>query len=150
VSQGWQLVVNDPTCLSGPAVAQFLRAVADCVGARFVVVDEVEGRGEVRLQLFSPDLLVFDVKEVVRLADKMLQFEWGDFFFVRTEGEAARLLAEDSCSAKVLKSFVAVRCVDNTFFYVYGRDLATKAAMLARFQVSESKEGSLTELDYPK
>ena len=150
MTQGWQLVVKDPSWLSGPTVAEIVRDTADGVGARFVVVGEVEGRGEVRPQLFSPDLLVFPIKELVNLAGKMMQFEWGDFFFLRTKEEASEIFAAGSCPSRVSKSLVAIRCVDNTYFYIYGTDSSIREMMLERLEVSESKDGLLSELAYPR
>ncbi len=149
MNRGWQLVVRDPSWLSGPAVAEVISNIADGVGARFVVVGEVEGRGEVRGRLLSPDLLVFSVEELVDLSRKMIQFEWGDFFLLRTGEEAGLIHEEDSYPAQISESLVVIRCVDNTYFYVYGTDAATRATVVERLDISESKEGLLAELDYP-
>ncbi len=149
MSTGWQLVAKDPSWLAGPTVAGVIRSIADAVGARFVVVDEVEGGGSVRPRLVSPDLLVFPVSELVGLARVMVQFDWGDFFLVRTEDEAREIHAVDPLYSRVSKSLVAIRCVDDTYFYVYGTDSETRETVFELLDISETKEGPLAELDYP-
>jgi hypothetical protein len=150
MNEGWQFVVEDASSLSGPAVAHVIRSVADVVKAQFVVVDEVEGTGPVRLRLVSPDLLVFSVNEVAELAGQMTQLEWGDFFFLQTEAAANRIRPEDACPVRVVKSLVTVRCVDNTYFYVYGLQLRFRKAIQRRLRPVESRTGPVDELDYPR
>lgn len=150
MSRGWQMVVKDSDYLSGPSVAGVIRIVSICSEAHVVVVDEVEGRGEVRSSLVASGPRLFSARGLATLAEKMTQFEWGDFFFFRTEDEWVRIRPEDSCPIRVSKAVVSVRCVDNTYFYLYGADEVIRMALQDRLQVSESRDAEFSELDYPR
>ncbi|KAA3609488.1 MAG: hypothetical protein DWQ01_09145 [Planctomycetota bacterium] len=126
-----------------------VRRISEWLGASFVVLDEVEGRGEVRLKLVSPSLLLFPTPKAGELAERMLQFEWGDFFFFRSRQDALGISPDDSLPTRVNKSLVTIRCVDNTYFYFYGTDLEIQKILQDRLEIDEEKEGGLENLDYP-
>ena len=169
----WQLVVKDPMLLSGASVAGTLRTLAALTKADIAVIDEVEGGGNGRLQLMSAKLIICTIREALEMVERMTQFDWGDFYMFRNRG-AARALApntsyvppppgiggmsgdsggwsppKESVASRVAKSLVTLRCVDNTYFYIYGSSPSLCDALRSALDISEEKVGEMDDLDYP-
>lgn len=144
---GWQLVVKEIT--DGLSTAIMIERCASVVSASHVLVDEVDGGGNVRLSFVQPQSLLFDLGELLSLARKMDCFDWGDFYFLRQPEDAVPLRAVRKRALRIALCGLCLRCVDGSYFYVYGTDEQVRNHLTDLLQPQEYKDGGLAELDYP-
>lgn len=127
-----------------------IEILAELTRTPWVAVDEVEGGGDVRRKLVVPDLIALPTTEVRKLAAKMTQFDWGDFFFILNEEELESLKLAGSLARRIVVSQLTLRCVDNGYFYIYGRDPDLLKAICGRFPQGHARKAPGTELDFPR
>lgn len=157
-ASGWVEVVADfQSGTSGAAVStavveagRYLRS--DCVVVSDLVPDENLRQGQE----------VAHLEELSRMAKAIghvPQLEWGDFFFFRQPTEARAALAGCRWVRPfvvpwyvywISKASLVLRCVDSTYMYYYGTDMETRAWVRHQMHPSESKEGNLGDLGFPR
>src|SRR5688572_7505051 len=114
--RGWQLVVKDPTALSGEALAAIVRLLAEVTGSQFVTCRDVDGAGEA-MPALTRAVLVASVRELLKCAPGIVQLDWGEFFLCRSEAIAQSISAEEPRMLAMGKADVTLRCVDSSYFY---------------------------------
>jgi hypothetical protein len=99
---------------------------------------------------------VREPEEVVQIAAKYPQFDWGDFFLFPTAEAASSAIRESPSTNEswypfwVLRSLAVIRCVDDTYFYFYGTDHVLRDWVIKTLRPMEFKEGAVSELDFPR
>ncbi|MCK6449017.1 MAG: hypothetical protein L6Q99_21690 [Planctomycetes bacterium] len=145
----WQIVVTDPNNLSGASVAAMLQNVADLCGAEHVMVLRAQGAGEgIPGQLARARATGSDVAaQVARRVRDFTQLDWADFALFSSRQPFDPGLSSYSYAVSTCK--VLLRCVDDEYFYVYGRDRAALGALTSVLANVQVKECSLGELEFP-
>jgi hypothetical protein len=118
------------------------------VDARFVCIRDVEGAGASIARL-STGITVMTVDDLLIVAAGIIQIDWGDFFFCGAKSKAESISQHDAYAVAVAKADVTLRCVDDTFFYVYGTSSQLLSSLVGVLPFEQTKEGDLLELDYP-
>lgn len=90
------------------------------------------------------------VDQLVAVAQGIVQFDWGDFFFCKTKTTAESIHESDPYAAAIAKAEVTLRCVDDSFFYIYGTDPRLFLSVRNAVSPADSKQGELAELDFPE
>lgn len=152
-----QIVVFDPTGLSGDSVASILTQLSQIAGTAWVAITDPDWFGT---EAFLPAPLsalpmVLELGDLVKRLRGVIQVTWAYFFLCSSGSDAGRLTPGDA-RANLALCRAAVRATDGWYFYVYLRDdldeagLRSVAAQLEeRFGRLERKHGSIWELDFP-
>lgn len=147
----WQLVMRDPSMLSGPSVAAVVEAVSRMVQAVAIIVRSVEGGGLSLRQIRAREDHApgFEPAELLPLFQEIDQIDWGDFFFFSSISAARSLSKQANIIQAVPLAEVTLRCVDGGYFYFYGTSRARLKELVETFPISEQKEGPVNDLDFP-
>lgn len=148
MSSGWQVIIRDPAFLSGTSLRQIASVIASCARSKFVAVRDVEGSGKSIPEL-AADVGILGLDELLELAVGITQIDWGDFFFCDTSQKAGTISHDDDYVAAIPKADVTLRCVDDTFYYVYGTSSRLLAELINVLPSGDTKHGELADLDYP-
>src|SRR5689334_3788675 len=85
----WQIVINDPEHLAGSSFERLARCVLAAVPADAVAMMGISGTSEFTR---SPDdRAILSVDEFLSRLKRVVQFDWGDFFFCATHDDAAAI-----------------------------------------------------------
>jgi hypothetical protein len=145
----WQIEIEDNSFLSGGATANLLSLISIEEELQYAAVLSLEG-ANVSLLNSDKNKYVFPIEELISTLDNIAQVDWGDFFLTKDKNQASLICKEESYPESLSKCSVLVRAVDDTYFYVYGKQVKLKAVLEEAFPGSVSKYGSPETLDYPE
>jgi len=141
--QKWnQIVVVDPSNLSGDSVAAFMRALMAAFDFKWVAVRDVSGAFS-GSHLTESDPIPDEVfLHFVKLA---VQFDWAFFFLYRNFPSPNILSGDDT--KRIWSADVTVRLADDTYFYVYTLDDRVATFLASNFECTTTSRLSLSLLN---
>jgi hypothetical protein len=141
----YEVVVPDPSSLSGNFVGSFLLFVSDYLGANKIVLDDLTGAG-VRKLLESYTHTVVEIREIIELINEAVQFDWCNFLLFDNCG----FIPEENQEYPefIAKTVLTVRAIDDTELHVYTRSNRLVAEIKAKYEKVEVTEGELESFHY--
>lgn len=153
MSQGtmWQFVVEDESELSGDSLREILTAILEVLGPMIIRVGDIEGAGKgiTRLRTAESREQVLTSREVINIADEVVQIDWGDFFFFDSQRAAKTLPLEEKYSVAALRARLLLRAVDDSYYYLYGREERLLTHLRRIYPAGKLKRGDLDDFDFP-
>lgn len=140
----WEIVVNDPQCLSGKSCASFFQRVLGLYhpSPQCVAVGELYGAfaGELEEQsLYNLDIDFYNE------LSKIVQVEWADFYFL---DRREFVIDEESLATSISRSIFTIRCVDNWQWHVYVPSASIKDKIVALSPEAAIDFGFLEDFSY--
>lgn len=145
----WQIEIADETSLSGMAMARLIEFLSIETGSSFLFLRAVEGGGARISEVSSENGETVYVEDFLSIAKEITQFDWGDFYLCVNEDEASRIQEVTEYPQSLRLCEVLVRAVDDTYFYIYGKDERLKLHIIKRNTKAKVKLGSPESLDFP-
>lgn len=146
----FQIEIEDDSALSGRSLARLVRTVADTAPVTVVGFMGAEGAGPgFRAKFPEGRLTILELERFTERLNDVAQFDWGDFLLTRTESDLCGL--QPAKYEDILPRTVAViRAVDDTYFYVYTRDMKVARAILDAYPEAISSERKMSSLEFPE
>ena len=150
-SNSWmQIEIQDPDGLSGRSLVRLLRSLSILLPVHAIAVRDVEGSGEgINKFIRSGDVLCFELDDFIQTASRMVQFDWGDFFLLKTADECHGVNDTTAYAAVLPRALATVRAVDSEYFYVYTTNAAAGTALMQEYQRAKSITTDLEALTFP-
>ena len=147
-AQDWyEVVVPDPSNLSGPFVAAFLKLVARFMKIKNLVIDDLSGANVSELiENYTATIVELDI--VVNLIANAVQFDWCNFLLFKCGGYIPG--KDESYAEFISKTTITVRAVDDSDLYLYTRDEGLVKEIIARYKGIAVNRGTLESFVYPE
>ena len=139
-----QVVVADPLQLSGPSTQEFLSRLIEVSCSRWVCVRHLEGAYS---GLQGVGEASISAAEFLSRVSHAVQYDWGFFFLYRKEPSISALGLDDR--QNISTTDVAVKLVDDQYFYVYTRDNSVSDYLLRKYPEAEYHVTNLQNIDIP-
>lgn len=121
--KAWEISLKVFDYMSGYAVAAMIQQCAKLVEATHVLVENVDGFGEKRALLCSNSAQVLSVGELIDRAKQLSSFDWGDFYFFGNTARLESMRNTEGYPARIAEAPLLLRCVDGSYFHLYGTDM---------------------------
>ena len=154
---GWQVVVCDPYALSGKSIAHMIRRLAWHLDTPWIVISDIDPL--LPPLYYEGAAQLWSAAEVAQRVEKYAQLDWGDFGFYSSQEVAKTAVqwANRSPSRRgwrwyaiwISSASLLMRCVDDYYFYFYGRSRGLYRWMVEGLFPSEHKWGRICQLDFP-
>jgi hypothetical protein len=139
-----QVVVTDPLNLSGSSTREFLSRLIEVSCSRWVCVRDLEGAYSGLQGVGEASL---STTEFLNRVSHAVQYDWGFFFLYRKEPSISTLGSDDR--KNISTANVAVKLVDDQYFYVYTRNDDVYDYLVKRYPDAEYKAATLQNIDIP-
>lgn len=143
----YEVVIPDPSNLSGQFVASIIVFVASLLGIKNIVLDDLSGANISQLSERHSSKVV-ELKDVIYLIRNAVQFDWGNFLLFAEIGfvpDKAQYYPEF-----IAKTTVTLRAVDDSDMYVYTQSEKLVKEIKARYKGVSVSKGELDSFVYPE
>ena len=146
----WQTEIRDPNDLSGLSVARFLTMLLNRLEAHFVcVIGDKWLLSELGIvEGLNSSLEVIYSKYLIDQLPRIIQVDWGDFYFCKSRDQARQINAIEKTWQSIEKSLFTVRNVDGGYYYVYTKK-PIASLLSVEYEVLGTKHDLPEKLDYP-
>jgi hypothetical protein len=145
----WQFIIADPEYATGSSVLCFLKELWTVRQPSFVLVfgahwliecfDSTAGATNVRVT----------TEDLSDILPGIVQIDWADFLLFGSERDVERIIELDSPWLRFAQADVSVRVADNSYFYVYTREEAFRAALASRYPDCDATYRPIDKLEIP-
>jgi hypothetical protein len=139
-----QILVTDPLQLSGQSTREFCDGIFEKSRSRWVLVRDLDGA---YAGLRGAEGTSIPVSEFLNRVSYAVQYDWGFFFLYQREPGMS--IIGKNARANISGADVAIRFVDDQYFYLYTRDNSIYNYLIERYPDSERRIASLENLDIP-
>ena len=145
INDWYEIEIVDPEYLSGKSCRRLFNHLLQSKRehkVRWVELDELIGAVDNALDneaIYPLDKAFFE--QLV----KVIQFDWGDFYFLT---KPQSVLEFESYPERIRNCAFMVRCVDDTYWFVYLRTDAEKDQLLELYPNAKVQRGELEDFIY--
>lgn len=145
------MVYVDETLLSGESVSRMLNVLARHYRADCVLLRDLDGAGDAlpSLREVEAQRMPVGLGHVLYILSELQQIVWADFYLHGCSAPVRPSYAESRVQA-LLKSSVLLRCVDNTYMYVYGEGGLPAIEPPTTLRHVETRECDIELLEFPE
>lgn len=116
----WEIVTQDDDNLSGKSVVAFIENLQKVLPVKVVQVCEFEGAADRDLWTNLLNEGLIGIPRFLKEMEQVAQVDWGTFVLMKeTSLPLENEQSPEQCLERVAVGDVIVRCVDDSFFYVY-------------------------------
>jgi len=143
----YQVIIEDSDALSGKSILKILRVITQNSIVEYVYVSIVEGA---MIQSLFPFVNKFtNSRDVLNAVKSVTQIDWADFFFYNNVPDSEPSQKE-SYPSSIGKSDLLLRCVDDTYFYVYTKNKFLVEELQSEYSNASVTKGELEYFEYPE
>lgn len=143
----YEVIVPDPSNLSGMFVASFLCLVAQFLGIKNVVLDDLSGANITKLSEGYMSTIV-ELNNIIELISKAVQFDWCNFLLFKDGGYIPD--EKQSYAELISKTTATVRAVDDSDLYLYTQDESLVTELKSRYNTVTVNSGQLGTFVFPE